>query len=84
MRFAKESGQKWLEVPADTIQILQPKGMGKAGYFIYGGIKVCETGTLEMVQNEEYRDINRDIFGPKEATLLVGNQHLHPGESTVK
>lgn len=81
---AKLDGEEWVETTAEIIKHFNPQGLKGGKYFIYDGVKVCEMGTQEAAQAYNDRDLQRDIFGPKEGINLVGNHHLHPGESTVK
>lgn len=65
---AQQNGDEWIEVSDDIIKHYQPKGLGDAGYFIYGtpAVKVCPTGGLERAQNYLDRNLGQEKHGKVE------------------
>lgn len=66
---AQLSGDEWVETSPEIIKHYNRNGLNGAKYFIYQGIKVCETGKLEEVIKETTMTMGQKVFGPGEAVI---------------
>ena len=62
-------GDEWVETSPEIVGHYNKKGMGALPYFIYRGVKVCEYGKSEQIQNALDADLNRLMHGAKEAVF---------------
>jgi hypothetical protein len=74
---AKSDGQEWVETSPEIIQHFNKRGMGtnpltgkQNSYFVYDGIKVCETGKLKEVEEEMNLQTNVRLHGKEEGTII--------------
>ena len=67
---AKMDRQEWVEASPEIINYYLPRGLGNTKYFIFQGIKVAPTGTIESAQNSEDEDLSTKVFGPSECVVL--------------
>jgi hypothetical protein len=74
---AKSDGDEWVQTSLEIIQYFNKRGMGKNPltgkdntYFVYDGIKVCETGKLEQVETEMNMQTNVRLHGKEEGTII--------------
>ncbi len=64
------SQEEWIETSPEIIRHYNRNGLNGAKYFIYQGIRVCEAGQLEAVQDELNRSMNDRAHGNSEAKVL--------------
>lgn len=53
IHMAKIQGDEWVETEEAIINLFNKSGLNGAKYFIYKGIKVCKTGDLEAILDDE-------------------------------
>lgn len=79
--MAKESGHEWVETEKEVIQYINPRGLGNCPlrstpkkpypneHFTYNGVKVCEIGASQRIEDELNEQMESRVFGSKGATL---------------
>lgn len=69
---AKMNGDEWIETTPEIIMHYNRHGLNGAKYFIYDGIKVAVTGTVEDIVKEEDTPVNMRVFGKDEPKSVIG------------
>lgn len=67
---AKIDHQEWVEASPEIINYYLPRGLGNTKYFIFQGIKVAPTGTIQSAQDAENEDLSTKVFGPSECVVV--------------
>lgn len=67
---AKHTHEEWVEAPKDIIDYYNRNGLGGARYFIYKGVKVCESGQLDSVTDDLSTQTLHRTFGKSEGTVI--------------
>lgn len=49
--------EEWVETSPEIIQYFNPHGLNGSNYFVYKGIKVCEFGKSEEIQDKMDQDL---------------------------
>lgn len=62
-------GEEWVETSPQIIDYYNKRGLGKAEYFIYQGIKVCEYGKSERLDKEMGRQLGEILYGKDEGKV---------------
>lgn len=70
------NGVPWIETSPEIIKHYNKSGVGKSGYFIFQGIKVCEYGKSEALQKSLEKQLGQILYGDGEGVV-------HQGTSTV-
>jgi hypothetical protein len=63
---AKQNGDEWVETTKDVMEHICTN-MGGKNYFIFRGVKVCETGQADKIQEQMDRSLyqnERSDFNP--------------------
>lgn len=70
--LAKANDDKWVETTRDIIDYFNPKGLGICPFrkkpnehFTYEGLKVCEVGNSERIEEELTKDLSMFPIGHK-------------------
>lgn len=69
IKRAKIDGVNWVETHPKVIEHYNPRGLGKAKYFIYSNVQVCEYGQSEKIQNEMDMPIYQRLHGGEEGIV---------------
>lgn len=67
---AKATHTEWVETSKDIIKYFMPQGTGDAGYFCYKGIKVCEPGKVDEIEEKMNMSLAHKFHGPTEGVLV--------------
>lgn len=70
--MAQYNKVEWVETTPEVINHFNRNGVGKVGYFIFNGIKVCEVGKLQTILGEESIPLSERIHGAEEGTVISG------------
>lgn len=68
---AKMAGDEWVETTPEIIQFYNRKGLNGAKFFIYDGIKVCERGKIEEIEDEMNTPLSEKLHGKGEGVTSV-------------
>lgn len=93
---AKSLGDEWVETTAEVIRHFNPRGLGinpltrkENRYFLYDGVKVCEAGQIDEIEEEINVPQAVRMHGDKEAIVeatstpegKIGSPKAEPGVS---
>lgn len=69
---ALAAGEMWVETTPEIIKLLQPNGLNGAKYFCYKGVKVCEFGKIDEIEDEESKTIHDRLHPDSKTTVISG------------
>lgn len=69
---AKLEGLEWVETTPEIIRYYNRKGLNGAKFFIFQGIKVCEQGQSEAIDEEMNTPLSEKLHGKGEARVVSG------------
>lgn len=72
-------GTDWVETSPAIIKYFNRSGIGKAEFFIYKNIKVCEQGQSERLQKGLDRPLGQILYGENEGKANQGTTTKPPG-----
>lgn len=58
IHLATINEEEWVEISPEIIKHYNKQGLGRSGYFIFQGIKVCEYGKKDELQKGMSRQID--------------------------
>lgn len=67
---AKREGLEWVETTPDMIRHYNRNGLNGAKYFVFEGIKVCEHGMSEKLEEDHSEDMAVKLHGKNEGKLV--------------
>lgn len=74
--IAKHEGQEWVETSKEIIAHYNKRGLGvnpvtgkENRFFIYDGVKVCEPGMIESIEQEMNTQLGVRIHGKDEGIV---------------
>ena len=67
---AQSAGEEWVETTPEIIAHYNRKGLGGAKFFVFQGIKVCETGKREAIEKEMDEPLSARLHGRDEGKVL--------------
>jgi hypothetical protein len=66
---AKMNGDKWVETSPAIIKYFNRNGLGKSKYFDYQGLRICEYGKSEELQEDLDTQLGNLLYGKDEAKV---------------
>ena len=69
---AKMEGNDWVETSPEIIKYYNPKGMNGVKYFWFDGVKVCELGKSEEIEQEIATPLAERMHGKSEGVVVSG------------
>jgi hypothetical protein len=69
--------EEWIETSAEIMKHFNRNGLGKAKYFIFQNVKVCEFGQSEKIQEELDVQLGQSLYGNKEGVVNLGVEAKH-------
>ena len=68
---ATMEGKEWVETSPEIVRHYNKSsgGLGRAGYFIFQGIKVCETGKSAGLAEKMGRELGKETYGSSEGSV---------------
>lgn len=67
---AQANGEEWVETTPEIIKHYNRNGLKGSKFFIFQGIKVCEYGQSEKIEDENNTQLDVKLFGAKEGTVV--------------
>lgn len=64
-------GGEWVETSPEIIKHYNRGGLGKAEYFVFQGIKVCEQGKREALEEKLGKQIGQELYGSSEGKVAT-------------
>lgn len=81
---AKAMGDEWVETTPEIMKTIMPRGLGGARFFCYQGVKVCEFGKIEEIEEECNLPMHKRMHPGDKVEILSGDGDPTPRRVETK